>query len=165
MPWHRNTRTEKRNVSPATIKADNSKSNLMSRVRSKNTTPEMSVRAALHARGFRYRLHQKSLPGSPDLALPRYRLAVFVHGCFWHGCRDCDRGRRRPKSNTTFWETKLASNRARDAKNILALRQLGWRVAVIWECVVRDHMRLRNAIDELVATCESPTHEYDASRV
>ena len=98
----------------------------MARVRSKDTAPELAVRRALHARGFRYRLHRRDLPGSPDVILPRHRLALFVHGCFWHGCLACDRGLRRPKSNIQFWETKLAENRARDARNVSALEGPGW---------------------------------------
>ncbi len=131
------------------------RSRLMARVRSKDSGPEMAVRRALHARGLRYRLHQQDLPGRPDVVLSRHRLVVFIHGCFWHGCPVCDRGLRRPKSNIGFWEAKLASNRARDARNISALEELSWRVAIIWECTIRDKDRLAKAIDALVRTCES----------
>jgi len=135
------------------------RSRLMARVRSKNTGPEIAVRRALHARGLRYRLHREDLPGRPDLVFPRHSLVVFVHGCFWHGCATCDRGLRRPKSNMRFWEAKLASNRARDAKNLSVLEELGWRVATIWECTVRDGGRLAKFIDELARTCEPAEHD------
>jgi DNA mismatch endonuclease, patch repair protein len=128
---------------------------LMARVRSKDTAPELAVRRALHARGFRYRLHRRDLPGSPDVILPRHRLALFVHGCFWHGCLAYDRGLRRPKSNIQFLETKLAENRARDARNVSALEGLGWRVAILWECTVRDTNMLGKTIDALALSCES----------
>jgi DNA mismatch endonuclease (patch repair protein) len=131
----------------------------MAQVRTKDTAPEMAVRLALHAKGLRYRLHRKDLPGRPDVVFPRYRLAVFIHGCFWHGCPACDRGLRRPKSNAGFWKAKLAANQARDARNISALKELGWRVVVIWECTIRDENRLAKAIDELVLTCESARHD------
>jgi DNA mismatch endonuclease (patch repair protein) len=108
------------------------RSRMMAAVRGKNTKPELAVRAALFAAGYRYRLHLRDLPGSPDIVLPRYRLAVFVHGCFWHG-HDCARGRR-PTSNTEFWNTKLDGNRARDRANRAALEAAGWTVTTIWQC-------------------------------
>ena len=134
------------------------RSRLMARVKSEDTAPELAVRHALWIRGYRYRLHAKGLPGRPDIVIPRYRVAAFVHGCFWHGCMQCDRGLRRPKSNAAFWEAKLADNRARDARNIAALRGLGWRVAVFWECTVRDKQRLETAIDELHLNREPIRH-------
>ena len=87
------------------------KSLQMARVRSKNTEPEIVVRQALHARGYRFRLHRKDLPGTPDIVLPKHRLAILVHGCFWHGCPRCDRGRRLPKTNAPFWIAKLTPTR------------------------------------------------------
>ena len=113
-------------VSPET------RSRVMSRVRGHDTRPEMYVRRAVWAAGFRYRLHVKRLPGSPDLVLSRYRLAVFVHGCFWHqhGCRRA----RRPSSNQEYWDRKLDGNLARDASNRERLEEVGWSVATIWEC-------------------------------
>lgn len=97
----------------------------------------MAVRRALHAAGFRFRLHRKDLPGSPDLTFPGLRKVIFVHGCFWHG-HDCARGARVPKTNTAFWVAKIARNQARDERNRLELERAGWRVMVIWECATRD---------------------------
>lgn len=108
------------------------RSRMMATVRGRDTRPEMFVRRALHAAGFRYRLHRKDLPGRPDVVLPRHRLAIFVHGCFWHG-HDCRRGRR-PTSNTGFWDAKLARNVERDGEAQEALKAAGWTVEIIWEC-------------------------------
>lgn len=104
----------------------------MSRVRSKDTKPEMLVRQALWRDGFRYRLHSKDLPGRPDLVFPALGTVVLVHGCFWHG-HTCKRGCI-PKSNSPFWKEKFDSNRARDSRNRLELNRLGWKVIVVWEC-------------------------------
>ena len=105
----------------------------MARIRSKDTAPERYVRSTLFGAGFRFRLHSKNLPGSPDLVLSKYRTAVFVHGCFWHG-HDCKKGRLRPATNTEKWNMKLDRNIARDQEVITSLRELGWRVFVIWSC-------------------------------
>lgn len=107
----------------------------MARIKSKDTTPEMAVRRALHAAGLRYRLHTKGLPGKPDLVFPSRRLAVFVHGCFWHAHSDpsCPETHT-PKSRTEYWNPKLAGNVARDAKHSAALEAQGWTVLTIWEC-------------------------------
>ncbi len=105
----------------------------MSRIRGKDTTPERVVRSALHRLGYRFRLHSRKLPGRPDIVLPRHRLAVFVHGCFWHrhrGCRNCTT----PTNNRRFWVAKLEGNAARDRMHMRTLRKLGWRVVVVWEC-------------------------------
>lgn len=108
------------------------RSAVMAAVRSRGTRPELAARKALFSAGHRYRLHRRDLPGSPDIVLPRYRTAVFVHGCFWHG-HDCSRGRR-PASNTGFWNAKLDRNQARDRRNQLELTACGWCVWVVWEC-------------------------------
>lgn len=108
----------------------------MSGIRGKNTRPEIIVRQALHNAGFRFRLHQKDLPGKPDVVLPKYHTAIFVHGCFWHG-HDC-RYFKIPKTRTDFWMAKIASNNARDQRDAEALRKLGWHVIVVWECEIRD---------------------------
>lgn len=108
------------------------RSRMMAKVRGRDTRPEIIVRRSLHANSFRYRLHRKDLPGRPDVVLPRHRLVIFVHGCFWHG-HDCRRGRR-PTSNTGFWNVKLARNVERDGEAQKALRAAGWAVEVIWEC-------------------------------
>lgn len=105
----------------------------MSRIRGKDTAPEMIVRSILHRMGYRFRLHMKSLPGKPDIVLPKYKTVIFVHGCFWHrhkGCRNCTT----PTNRREFWLAKLNGNAARDKVHHRALRKLGWRVIVIWEC-------------------------------
>ena len=106
---------------------------IMSRVRSRDTTPELAVRRALHAAGYRYRLHRKDLPGNPDIVLPKYRTAVQVHGCFWHG-HQCRRGNRLPSTNTEYWQAKIQRNRDRDNRVCRSLTEAGWRVFTIWEC-------------------------------
>lgn len=109
----------------------------MSRIRGKDTKPEMIVRSLVHQMGFRFRLHRKDLPGKPDLVLPRHRKVIFVHGCFWHMHR-CRYGRVIPKTNTEFWQNKRTGNVQRDRTNIRKLRQSGWQTLVIWECWTRD---------------------------
>jgi DNA mismatch endonuclease (patch repair protein) len=111
----------------------------MSKVRSKDTKPEILVRSTLHAAGFRFRLHRRDLPGTPDIVLPKYRAVVEVRGCFWHGHPGCGRT---PKSNLEFWEPKLRRNRARDLENERLLHDLGWRTLVIWECAICGPSRL-----------------------
>lgn len=113
------------------------RSAVMARVKGKDTAPELKLRRLAHAMGYRFRLHRKDLPGSPDLVFPKRRAVIFVHGCFWHG-HDCARGARQPKQNAEYWSAKIARNRARDAKVQEALRAQGWRVAVIWECEMKD---------------------------
>lgn len=112
------------------------RSQMMSGIRSKDTRPEMIVRRALHARGFRYRLHVKDLPGKPDLVFPRYRSVVMIHGCFWHG-HNCHLFKV-PGTRTEFWLAKIGRNRGRDAEVRQALAGLGWRVLEVWECELRD---------------------------
>ncbi len=111
------------------------RSRMMAAIKSKNTRPEIALRRQLFALGFRYRLHPKNLPGRPDLVLPRYRAAIFVHGCFWHAhdCRDF----RWPKSNRAFWERKLRRNVALDEATSRRLKEQGWRVLIVWECAIR----------------------------
>lgn len=112
------------------------RSRMMSGIRGKNTKPELIVRRYLHAQGFRFRLHTKSLPGTPDITLPRWRTVVFVHGCFWHlhGCRYF----KLPQTRVNFWREKLSANKARDEKNHQLLENMGWRVLVVYECELRD---------------------------
>lgn len=107
----------------------------MSGIRGKDTKPEMFVRKGLHRLGFRFRLHDRSLPGTPDLVLPKYNAVVFVHGCFWHG-HDCHLGTK-PATRKEFWAAKFEENRARDRKAREALLKKGWRVLEIWECAMR----------------------------
>lgn len=113
------------------------RSALMRRVRRHDTSPELAVRRFLHGRGLRYVLHPDALPGRPDIVLPRRGTVVFVHGCFWHG-HNCAHGAVRPKSNAEFWRKKLAGNRARDVAKEEALRALGWKVEIVWECEADD---------------------------
>ena len=127
------------------------KSAQMARVRTRNTAPEMTVRRALFGLGLRFRLHRRDLPGRPDIVLPRFKAAIFVHGCYWHGCTMCDRGVRRPKTNTAFWSAKLEENRRRDQRNQADLRALGWHPAVIWECEARTPGTLRTALDRILS--------------
>jgi DNA mismatch endonuclease (patch repair protein) len=109
------------------------RSRMMSGIRARNTKPEVAVRSFLHRAGLRFRLHSKSLPGTPDLVLPRWHAVVFVHGCFWHRHPGCSKAYT-PKSNRRFWMTKFRMNIARDAVAIAALRHAGWRVFTVWEC-------------------------------
>ena len=112
------------------------RSRMMSGIRARNTRPEIAVRRALHARGFRFRLHDHRLPGSPDIILPKFHATIFVHGCFWHrheGCKFASTPSTRPE----FWEAKFQGNKQRDNRNLEELLSLGWRVATIWECALR----------------------------
>lgn len=132
------------------------RSQMMSGIRGRDTAPEMRVRRLLHHRGYRFRLHRRDLPGSPDLVLPRHRAVVFVHGCFWHfhaGCRLA----KIPGSRPDFWRTKLLGNRKRDAVAIEALRADGWRVLVVWECWLRACKSDEAASDALVRWMEGET--------
>lgn len=109
------------------------RSEIMARIRSKDTQPEMLVRRLLHGLGYRYVLHKKGLPGIPDLVFPAKRKVIFVHGCFWHQHKKCADGRI-PKSRVSYWRPKLLKNVARDYKNVRQLRQNGWEVIRVWEC-------------------------------
>ncbi|MDE2749939.1 MAG: very short patch repair endonuclease [Chloroflexota bacterium] len=116
------------------------RSDVMSKVRSKDTKPELLIRRGLHSQGFRYRLHAKDLPGKPDLVFRRYRSVIFVNGCFWHGhsCPRC----RMPNTNSDYWKRKVARNVARDAINRRTLLDQGWRVLTIWECALSGKQKL-----------------------
>ena len=120
----------------------------MSRIRGKNTKPEILVRKGLHARGFRFRLHNKKLPGSPDIVLPKYGVAIMVNGCFWHGHKGC-RYATKPKTNVGFWETKIARNRHRDEVTNAHLEALGWHVITVWECELRGKSNVETRLEEL----------------
>lgn len=126
------------------------RSALMARIRSTDTEPEIRLRKALFARGLRYRMHVRGLPGTPDIVLSRYRYAVQVRGCFWHGHENCRRARH-PSSNTVFWSTKLAQNAERDKKSDAALVAMGWKVRVVWECEIATHHRLTNVVAAIEA--------------
>ena len=133
----------------------------MSRIRGKNTKPEILVRKGLHARGFRFRLHNKKLPGSPDIVLPKYGVAIMVNGCFWHGHKGC-RYATKPKSNVEFWETKIARNRHRDEVTTAHLEALGWTVITIWECELRTNSQLDDRLNTLA---EEIRRAYETQRI
>jgi DNA mismatch endonuclease (patch repair protein) len=120
----------------------------MSRVRSKDTGPEMLLRTALYARGFRYRLHYRELPGRPDLVFPRLRAVMFINGCFWHG-HGCSRSKL-PATKREFWTAKIAANQVRDQRNIDELIKAGWKTLVVWECSLRGPTR--KPLDEVLDT-------------
>jgi DNA mismatch endonuclease (patch repair protein) len=126
------------------------RSRVMARVRGKDTQPELRVRKLAHSMGLRFRLHRRDLPGTPDLVFPKYHLAVFIHGCFWHQHQNCKRATV-PATQIEFWRTKLARNVARDSKAISELKAQGWRVEVIWECETKPPALLRERIDQIFA--------------
>ena len=109
------------------------RSEIMSKIKSKDTKPEIILRKRLFASGFRYRINCKRLPGKPDIVLPKYKTVIFVHGCFWHGHINC-KDSHLPKSNTDFWQAKINGNTLRDNRNTELLRQLGYKVIIVWEC-------------------------------
>jgi DNA mismatch endonuclease (patch repair protein) len=121
------------------------RSEIMSSVKNKDTKPELIVRKLLHSMGYRFRLHRKDLPGSPDIVLPKYKVVIFVHGCFWHGHEGCPRAKL-PKTNTEFWEVKITKNMARDAEGVQNLSKMGWKSLVIWTCEIRDLEELSKKI-------------------
>ena len=125
------------------------RSERMSRIRSRDTKPEMLVRRFLHGKGFRFRLHVRDLPGRPDLVLPKYGAVVFVEGCFWHG-HSCQKGRI-PDTNPVFWQSKVSVNQARDKRNHRLLRREGWRVIRIWECQLAKNGTRNVALARLVS--------------
>lgn len=126
------------------------RSAVMRAVKSKHTGPERAVRKLLREIAPGYRLHREDLPGKPDIVYGRRRLAIFVHGCFWHG-HDCARGARAPKANAEYWRAKIARNRARDKRNVAALAALGWRTLVIYECALKDPLALKATLGAALA--------------
>ena len=133
----------------------------MSSIRGKNTKPEILVRKGLHARGFRFRLHNNKLPGSPDIVLPKYGVAIMVNGCFWHRHKGC-RYATKPKSNVEFWETKIARNRHRDEVTNAHLEALGWHVITVWECELRGKSIVTSRLDALA---EEIRHAGELKRI
>ena len=125
------------------------RSERMSRVRSKNTKPELVVRRLVHAMGFRYRLHARDLPGHPDMVFSARDKIILVHGCFWHRHGKC-KNTRWPKSKLDFWKPKLEGNRARDAKNCRLLRKLGWEVLIVWECQLKNLDKIAEKLREFL---------------
>jgi DNA mismatch endonuclease, patch repair protein len=127
------------------------RSTLMSRIQGKNTKPEILVRSAAHSLGYRFRLHRRDLPGTPDIVFPRLGKVIFVHGCFWHQHRGC-RYAYKPKSNSLFWEKKFSGNVERDKRHLRALRQLGWDVLTVWECDTKNLAKLLRRLDAFLNT-------------
>ena len=121
------------------------RSDIMRRVKGKDTTPEKTVRSLLHRLGYRFRLHRGDLPGKPDIVFPARRSVIFVHGCFWHG-HDCARGARMPKTNADYWLGKIARNKARDERRLAELEALGWRAKIVWECELKDMATAEEAL-------------------
>jgi DNA mismatch endonuclease (patch repair protein) len=121
------------------------RSAVMRRVKGRDTSPELKVRKALTALGARYRLNRRDLPGSPDIVMPGREVALFVHGCFWHG-HSCPRGDRMPATNRDYWRAKIGRNMARDKASLAALKKLGWKPIVIWECETRDKAALARLV-------------------
>ena len=142
------------------------RSRMMSGIRGRDTSPELIVRRYLHSKGFRFRLHVRNLPGRPDLVFPKYRAAVFVHGCFWHrhdGCRLAYS----PKSRREFWETKFRMNVERDQRTRAQIRKLGWRVFIVWECGLRKTGVRESGLESVAEWLLSdwPSGEFPASPV
>ena len=121
---------------------------LMSRIRGSNTKPEIEVRSMLHGMGYRFRLHRRDLPGTPDIVLPGRAAVVFVHGCFWHG-HACKRNKM-PKSNAVYWNEKIEANRRRDARKRRALGALGWKVVIVWECELKRPEKLADKLQRVL---------------
>lgn len=146
----------------ADLKTPEERSRNMAAIRSRDTKPEMFVRRYLHSMGWRYGLHNKKLPGTPDIVLRRFKTVIFVHGCFWHGHENC-KYYRLPKSNTEFWQTKVDKNRARDVRDIDALHKLGWRVVVVWECQLKTEGRRQDTFNKLSVILNGNYSQIDCS--
>lgn len=137
------------------------RSEIMRRVKARDTSPERRVRALLRGLGWTgYRLHRADLPGRPDIAFIGRRRAIFIHGCFWHG-HDCRRGAREPKTNAEYWRAKIARNRRRDAAAVAALEEAGWRVAIVWECQLRDEPTLAARLSTFLSNAAAPPVDAD----
>lgn len=128
----------------------------MSKIRSKNTKPELALRKALFTYGFRYRVNDTKLPGKPDIVLPKYKTVIFIHGCFWHGHQGCKRGHI-PKSNIDYWQNKINSNRERDNSNTNQLISLGWNVIVVWECEIKTVKKLESIVNKIIDVFMEPS--------
>lgn len=129
------------------------RSRMMAGIQGKNTKPELLVRSYLHSCGYRFRLHRRDLPGRPDLVLPKYRLAIFVHGCFWHRHSGCMYAVT-PKSRRSFWEEKLAGNVRRDEVQLSRLNDMGWRVLVVWECGLKHSFNTIFCLQDMIAALD-----------
>ncbi len=136
------------------------RSRMMAGIKGKDTKPELVVRKALFRRGFRYRLHRKDLPGTPDIVFPKYHAVILVNGCFWH-CHECELFKW-PKKNAMFWRTKILNNKTRDARNMALLRDAGWRVTTLWECSIKRKpaRRIEREIDRLEAWLKEKPRDW-----
>ena len=132
------------------------RSEVMSKIRSKNTKPEMTLRKSLFAKGFRYRINYEKLPGKPDIVFPKYKIAIFVHGCFWHGhdigCIDSHI----PKTNTSFWIEKITKNKERDKKNTALILSMGWKVLTIWDCEIQQKDNIECLVQKIADSLQKP---------
>jgi DNA mismatch endonuclease (patch repair protein) len=124
------------------------RSEIMSKIRGKDTKPEKIVRSLLHSMGYRFRLHRKDLPGKPDIVLPKYKTVIFVHGCFWHG-HDCKNGKL-PKTNISYWAEKIKQNKTRDENATTELERMGWKVFAVWSCETLSSERLAEKISRIL---------------
>lgn len=120
----------------------------MSKISGKNTKPEMTLRKLLHGLGYRYSLHRKDLPGNPDMILTKYRTAVFINGCFWHGHKNC-KASKLPTTRQKFWEKKISDNVDRDKKNTKKLKSMGWKVIIVWQCQLRNQILQEKTIKRI----------------
>ena len=130
------------------------RSEIMSRISGKETTPEILVRKKLFENGYRFRKHVKSLPGKPDVVLSKYKTIIFINGCFWHGHKRC-RASKLPSTNKKFWNDKIKSNISRDRKNISILKKMGWQVVVVWQCQLNTLRKFGRAIDNVIMKLET----------
>lgn len=122
---------------------------IMSRVKGRDTKPEIVVRSIIHRMGFRFRLHQRDLPGTPDIVLPRHKKVVLIHGCFWHSHKGCSRSKR-PTTNVEFWNSKIEGNIERDKRSCRSLRRMGWKVLVVWQCETRNPEKLLGKLERFL---------------
>jgi len=135
---------------------------MMSKIRSNNTKPEILLRKALFAKGFRYKINDKTLQGKPDIVLPKYKTIIFVHGCFWHNHKGCKRAHL-PKSNIEYWKNKIKTNEERDFKNKEILKQLGWNIIVVWECEINKKEKIEQAATILIRNLNN--FEFNSKKI
>ena len=121
----------------------------MSKIKGKDTKPEKVVRSLLHQMGYRFRLHRRDLPGNPDIVLPKHKKVIFVHGCFWHGHKDCPRAKR-PSTNKKFWNEKLSKSTKRDTFNQKKLKEIGWLTLIIWQCEMKESKNLQSKLERFL---------------
>lgn len=143
----------------ADVMTTEQRSRCMAAIKGKDTMPEMIVRKYLFSRGLRFRIQVRKLPGNPDIVLPKYKTVIFVNGCFWHGHEDC-RYFRLPKSNVEFWKAKIERNVARDVRNEVALKALGWRVVRVWECEIKTVAQREEYLKRLYDRIVNPAQSY-----